>query len=131
MIVVDASAVLEVLLNTADADRVADRLFTRGETLHAPHLIDLEVAQVLRRYVRGGEVDSERALEALSDFAALQVSRYPHDFLLPRICQLRNNATAYDAGYLILAEVLDCPLVACDQALAGVPGHAAQVQVTV
>ena len=129
MIVIDASAVLEVLLNTPNATRLAERLFAPGETLHAPHLIDLEVAQVLRRYARGGEIDTQRGSEALSDLAGLQLSRYPHDFLLPRIWQLRNNASAYDAAYLALAEMLDCPLITCDQALVGVPGHTAEVQV--
>jgi predicted nucleic acid-binding protein len=129
LIVADASAVLEVLLNTPGAARVSERLFTPGETLHAPHLIDLQVAQVLRRYARTGEIDAQRGSEAISDLAELPLARYAHEFLLPRIWQLRNNVTAYDAAYLALAEVLDCPLLTCDRALADVPGHTAEVQV--
>ena len=67
MIVVDASAMLEVLLNTPAGARVADRLSAAGETLHAPHLLDLEVAQVLRRYAASGEIDPQRGAQALDD----------------------------------------------------------------
>lgn len=129
MIVVDASAALEVLLDIAGARGVAERLFAPGETLHAPHLIDLEVAQVLGRYARKGSLEDRRALEALADLAALPIARYPHDFLLPRIWELRDNVNAYDAAYLALAEVLDCPLLTCDRALARIPGHGAAVEV--
>jgi predicted nucleic acid-binding protein len=55
VIVIDASALLEVLLNTPASGKVAERLFAGNDTLHAPHLIDLEVAQVLRRYTHFGE----------------------------------------------------------------------------
>jgi predicted nucleic acid-binding protein len=75
LIVVDASAVLEVLLNTPGAARVSERLFTPGETLHAPHLIDHEVAQVLRRYARTGEIDAQRGSEAITDLAELPLAR--------------------------------------------------------
>jgi predicted nucleic acid-binding protein len=118
VIVVDASAILEVLLGTRDGARVAERLFTPGETLHAPHLLDLEVAQVLRRYALAGELDAPRGLAALEDLADLPLTRYPHDLLLPRIWELRRNLTAYDAAYVALAEVLAAPLVTRDAALA-------------
>ena len=83
MIVVDASALLEALLRTPAAKAVEDRLFAAGQTLHAPHLIDLEVAQVIRRYAAIGEIDSERGRAALADLADFPLRRYPHDFLLP------------------------------------------------
>jgi predicted nucleic acid-binding protein len=127
MIVVDASAILELLLNTACGSRVAGRLFARGETLHAPHLLDLEVAQVLRRYSRSGELSPERSREALLDFLDLPVNRYPHDLLLNRIWELRHNLTAYDDAYVALAEALDAPLLTCDQRLSTTTGHDAEI----
>ena len=128
MIVVDASALLEVLLNTPAAARVGERLFAAGETLHAPHLLDLEVAQVLRRYSASGELGPERGLQALEDLADLPLSRYPHTLFLPRIWELRHNVTAYDATYLALAEILAAPLVTRDAALASAAGHSARIE---
>ena len=128
MIVVDASAILEVLLGTPDGVRVGERLFTSGETLHAPHLLDLEVAQVLRRYALAGELDSARGLEALEDLADLPLTRYPHVMLLQRIWELRRNLTAYDAAYVALAEALTAVLVTRDAALASARVHRASVE---
>ena len=129
MIAVDASAILEVLLRTDRGSRIEDRLLSRGDSLHAPHLLDVEVAQVLRRYAAAGNVTSERGLQALTDLVDLPIHRYPHDVLLPRIWELRHNVTAYDAAYLVLAETLPAPLVTCDGRLASAPGHAARVEV--
>jgi predicted nucleic acid-binding protein len=128
VIVVDASAVLEVLLNTPDATRVGERLFAAGETLHAPHLLDLEVAQVLRRYGASGLLTEDRGLQALEDLADLPVERYPHHLFLERIWRLRHNLTAYDAAYVALAEALAVPLVTRDRALLKA-GHRARVEV--
>src|SRR6202012_1006478 len=127
VIVVDASALLEVLLRTPAAVAVEERLFVPGETLYAPHLIDVEVTTVIRRYAANGELDSERGRQALSDLADFPVRRYPHDFLLARIWDLRNNLTAYDAVYVALAEALEAPLVTRDKRLAAAAGHRAQV----
>lgn len=129
MIVIDASAMLEVLLGTETGARVEDRLLSRGESVHAPHLLDVEVAQVLRRYAAAGELSAERGLEALTDLADFPVHRYSHDILLPRIWELRHNLTAYDAAYLALAETLPAPLLTCDARLASAPRHAAKVEV--
>lgn len=128
MIVVDASAVLEALLRTPVARAVERRLFDPRETLHAPHLLDVEVAQVVRRYAANGEIDNERGRAALVDLADLPVRRYPHDFLLPRVWDLRNNLTAYDAVYVALAEALDAPLLTRDRRLAAAAGHHARVE---
>ena len=128
MIVVDASALLEALLRTPAADSVEDRLFAPGQTLHAPHLLDVEVAQVIRRYAANGEIDGERGRMALADLADFPLRRYPHDFLLPRIWDLRSNLTAYDAAYVALAEALDAPLLTRDRRLAAAAGHRAQIE---
>jgi predicted nucleic acid-binding protein len=127
LIVVDASALIEVLLRTPAADAVERRLFAPGETLHAPHLIDVEVAQVIRRYAAKGEIDDERARVALGDLGDLRLQRYPHDLLLPRVWALRNTMTAYDAVYVALAEALDAVLLTRDRRLAGAAGHHARV----
>ena len=128
MIVVDASALLEVLLRTPAANAVEARLFASDQTLHAPHLIDVEVAQVIRRYAANGDITSERGRTALVDLADLPLRRYPHTFLLPRVWGLRNNLTAYDAAYVALAEALDVVLLTCDKRLAGAPGHHARIE---
>jgi predicted nucleic acid-binding protein len=127
LIVVDASALIEVLLRTSAAKSVESHLFAPRQTLHAPHLLDIEVAQVIRRYAAKGEIDGERGRVALDDLADLRLQRYPHDFLLPRVWDLRNNLTAYDAVYVALAEVLDAALLTRDHRLAGAAGHHARV----
>ena len=109
------------------ASAVEERLFAAGQTLHAPHLLDLEVAQVVRRYAASGAIDDARGRLALADLADLPLRRYPHDFLLPRIWDLRNNLTAYDAAYVALAEALDSPLLTRDRRLAAAAGHHARV----
>ena len=128
MIVVDASALLEVLLRTSTAQAVERRLFALRETLHAPHLLDVEVAQVLRRYAVNGEIEPERGRAALADLADFPLRRYPHDFLLPRVWALRNNLTAHDAVYVALAEALEAPLLTRDRRLAAAAGHHARVE---
>jgi predicted nucleic acid-binding protein len=92
-------------------------------------LIDVEVAQVLRQQVAKGAMSDARGQEALQDFLDLALPRYPHDFLLPRVWDLRKNLTAYDAFYVALAEALGFPPVTCDANIAGAPGHSAQVDV--
>ncbi len=118
MIVVDASALLESLLRTPAAEAVDERLFRSRETLHAPHLIDVEVAQVVRRYAALGEIDPEHGRLALADLGDFPLRRYPHGVLLPRIWDLRDNMTAYDASYVALAEALDATLLTRDRRLA-------------
>ena len=128
MIVADASAVLELLLNTRAASDVAHRLLRTGESLHAPHLLDLEIAQALRRYVSVGELTPQRGKQALTDLTDFSIIRYPHDLFLSRIWELRHNVSAYDAAYLALAESLSAPLITCDARLAAAPGHRATIE---
>jgi predicted nucleic acid-binding protein len=117
-----------VLLNTPAGARIATRLFAPGETIHAPHLLDVEVASALRRYARSGELDSARGSEVLEDLSDFPLVRYPHDLFLPRIWELRDSVTAYDAVYLALAEALDATLLTRDAALASAVAHRARVE---
>jgi predicted nucleic acid-binding protein len=128
MIVVDASALLETLLRTPAAKAVEKFLFDPRQTLHVPHLLDVEIAQVIRRYAANGEIDDRRGRAALGDLADFPLHRYPHDFLLSRVWDLRNNLTAYDAVYVALAEALDAPLLTRDRRLAAASGHHARVE---
>jgi predicted nucleic acid-binding protein len=111
------------------ATSVAGRIAPRAESLHAPHLLDLEVAQVVRRYHRAGILDEDRGRTALRDLGALDIERHAHDVLLPRIWQLRDVATACDAAYLALAEALGAPLLTLDERLGRARGHRARIEV--
>ena len=128
MIVVDASAVLELVLRTEKGKKVEARLLVSAESLHAPHLIDVEVTQALRRLVQLKEITAERGKQALNDHAALNIKRAAHEEMLGRLWQLRDSVTAYDATYVALAEVLDAPLITCDSKLARSHGHRAIVE---
>jgi predicted nucleic acid-binding protein len=127
VIVVDASAMLDALLRPRSHTARA-RLFAEGESLHAPHVIDLEVVQVLRRLANAGEIEPARARAALDDLADAPVHRYAHDILVQRIWELRHNLTAYDAAYIALAEELDAPILTRDRKLASAAGHRARIE---
>lgn len=129
MIVVDVSALLEFLLQTPLGARVEGRLFREDDELHAPHLVDVEVTQGLRRLGRTGEVSSGRADEAITNLADLDLHRHPHLDLLGRASKLRDNITAYGSMYVALAEAMDAPIVTCDGPLAKAPGHRARIEV--
>ena len=129
MIVLDASAALDWLLQTSAGQQIEKRIFSRNESLHAPHILDVEVSQVLRHLVREGTVPELRAEQALDDLLDLRLTRYPHFVLLPRIWQLRHNLSAYDAAYVALAESLAGPLITRDARLASASGHKARVEV--
>jgi predicted nucleic acid-binding protein len=129
VIVVDASALLEFLLQTPIGARVEARLFRVEDELHSPHLVDVEVTQGLRRLVRAGEVSADRAAEAITDLVDFDLHRHSHLDLLARAWKLRQNVTAYDAMYIALAEALDASIVTCDAPLARAPGHRARIEV--
>lgn len=127
--VLDASAVVELLLGSRRGEAVAAAVQQAGAEsgLHAPDLMDVEVAQVLRRYVARNLLPEARAAGVVSLLQRLPVTRYPGRILLPRIWALRENLTAYDAAYVSLAEALGAPLLTCDERLARSPGHGAVV----
>jgi predicted nucleic acid-binding protein len=123
MLVVDASACVSFLLGDDDADWVRER-FRSESVLHAPALIDFEVASALRSLS-----DRRRFVAATEDLRAMRLVRYPGEPLLPRMWELRGHLTAYDAAYVALAEVLDAPLVTLDRRLARSGGHAAAIEI--
>jgi predicted nucleic acid-binding protein len=129
MIVLDASAAIDWLLQTPAGLRIEQRIYARQDTLHTVHLLDVEFVQVLRRLVREGTLTPRRAVEAIEDMAALRIARYPPVLLLQRIWRLRQNLSAYDAAYVALAEELQAPLITRDRRIAAAPGHAAAVEV--
>jgi predicted nucleic acid-binding protein len=117
MIVVDASAALSGLLNAGPARRAL-----AAEQLHAPHLVDPEVANGLRRATGSQQLDARAAWTALSTWRRLGMTRYAVFPLLDRIWELRGNLSAYNASYVALAELLDCALLTADARLARAPG---------
>jgi predicted nucleic acid-binding protein len=129
VIVVDASVAVDILLQLDAAEVLMDSMFSETETLHAPQLMDIEVAQVIRRYWRAGDITAARGMQAIEDLQDLPITRYAHEPLLDRIWQLRANATAYDAAYLALAEALGAVVLTRDKALARVPGVKVVVEV--
>jgi predicted nucleic acid-binding protein len=128
VIVVDASAFLAVLLNTDAGRRVAEVIWSPATSLHAPRLLDIEVLQVLRRHVLSGAMTAERGAIGLEALGQLDIARYGHEELLPRIWTLKQNLSAFDAAYIALAEALDAPLLTLDARLASAPGHQAEVR---
>lgn len=129
MIVLDASAAIEFLLNTPLGERVGDRVSEAGESLHAPHLLDVEVLHVVRRLRAGGTLGERRAAQVLADLSDLPLVRYSHQDLIGRAWTMRATVSAYDAMYVALGEALDAPVLTCDGRLARAHGHQAEVEV--
>jgi predicted nucleic acid-binding protein len=124
LIVVDASAVVAALLHAGEArNRLAD------DALSAPHLLDSEIAEVLRRLVRRGQVRADDATRALATWRRIAVSRYATIGMIERIWELRHNTSAYDAASIALAEQLECHLITADGRLAGAPGPRCTIEV--
>jgi predicted nucleic acid-binding protein len=128
VIVLDASAAIDWLLQTPIGQQIESRIYSCGESLHAPHLLDLEIAQVLRRLVRESVVTAQRADQALQDLLSLRLTRYPHFIFLSQIWQLRHNFSAYDAAYLTLAEKLGATLLTRDVRLASAPARGVTIE---
>jgi predicted nucleic acid-binding protein len=129
MIVLDASAAVDWLLQTPPGQRIEQRIYARQDTLHSVHLLDVEFVQVLRRLVREGTLGPKRAEEAIEDMAALRITRYAPVLLLQRIWRLRQNLSACDSAYVALAEKLQAPLITRDHRIAAAPGHTAAVEI--
>jgi predicted nucleic acid-binding protein len=117
VIVVDASAAIAGLLNHGPARRCLG-----ADQLHVPHLIDSEVASGLRRRVLAEQLHEDDGWAALDTWRHLAATRYALHALLGRVWQLRANLSAYDAGYVALAELLDCSLLTADARLSRAPG---------
>lgn len=121
MIVVDASVLVTALGDDAsDGQRARTRL--AGEQVVAPEVIDLEVISAWRRLCAAGQLDPDRADQAVTDLGALRMERVPHKALVRRCWELRDNITAYDAAYVALAEALRATLLTADERLANASG---------
>ena len=128
MIVLDASAACEWLAETDVGHKIAHRLQTEP-SLHAPHLLDVEVLSALRKHCRLGVMTEERARRSFLALELVPLRRYPHGPLRERIWELRHNFTIYDACYVALTEILDATLLTCDEALRHAPLHRGRVEV--
>ncbi len=129
MIVLDASAVVEIALRSGPGARIAGRIAADGGPAQAPQLLDLEVIQVLRRYAAAGLLPQDRIREAVRLLADLPIRRHGHEPFLGRVWELRESLTAYDAIYVAMAETFDATLLTRDQKLALAPGHRARIVV--
>lgn len=129
MIVLDASALIELLLGTPRGLKVAESLDNEEKSVHVPHLADVEVAQVLRRLVTAKAIGDALAGQAVDELQNLPPVRHAHDVMLDRLWAMRRNVSAYDAAYLALAEVLDATLLTCDRRLARAAARTAHVTV--
>ena len=128
MIVVDASALTEVLLRSAIGLEAEKRLIGAGDKIFAPQTIDVEVAHALRRMALHGALAGARGLEALRDIDAMGIIRIANTLLIERVWELRHNLSAYDAAYIALAELLGTTLLTRDRRLASAPGHEARIE---
>ena len=119
-----------VLLNLgAGARHIRERMEREVDGLHVPHLFEIEVLNALRHHALRRGISERRSLELLEDLATMSISRYAHTAMLPRIWELRDNVSAYDAAYIALAETLEAPLITRDARLACAPGIRATVEV--
>ena len=119
-----------VLLNLgAGARHIRERMEREVDGLHVPHLFEIEVLNALRHHALRRGISERRSLELLEDLATMSISRYAHTAMLPRIWELRDNVSAYDAAYIALAETLEAPLITRDARLARAPGIRATVEV--
>lgn len=131
MIVLDASAALDMLLGAPAATSVLDRIGDPLEPLIAPDALLVEVARVLRRHARARLIPQRRAEDLLDDLLALDVECYPTDLLIRPAWHLRDNFTLDDALYVALADLTDATLLTTDAKLAAAARRIARVDVVV
>ena len=117
MLVADASAVVAALLNAKARSALGGDL-----QVHAPHLMDCEVASALRSRVRRGKLDRRAGWDLLEHYRRLGITRHSTFPMFDRIWELRNNLSVYDAAYVALAETLDCTLLTGDARITRAPG---------
>jgi predicted nucleic acid-binding protein len=128
VIVTDASFLVMALGDDGRGGAEA-RARLRGEELVAPHLVDVEVASALRRAALTGSTSQQRARQILQDLEDLPIERIAHSTVLPRVWELRDNYSAYDACYVAVAELFHTPLVTCDAKMAGGTGARCRFEV--
>jgi len=129
VIVLDASAVVELLLDTVAGRRVSLLIGDPAIGVHVPHLLDVEVTSALRRLVHERVIEEEEAEQAIEDLLALDLQRHSHEALLERAWALRRNLTVYDATYVALAAALGGTLITCDHRLAKAPRLTPRIEV--
>lgn len=115
-LVVDASVVVAALVDSDEMGRWAEEVLLSGH-LAAPHLMPVEVANILRRSVRGGDVSGDSASLAHADLQDIRVELFPYGAVASRAWDLRDNLTLYDAWYVAVAEMLDAELATLDRRL--------------
>ena len=113
MIVVDASCAVDILIGS-ERGHAARSLIERDGDPVAPHLLDAEVAGVIRQQRLLGSIDATTASQAIDDLSSWPIERFGHSGLLARAWELRDNVRTWDAFYVALAEVLDAPLLTAD-----------------
>ena len=129
MIVLDASVAVDLLIKPAAETRELRARIRAAGIVYAPHLMDAEVTNTLRRHLLRGQIDQVSARRAVRRLAGMQVRWRPHRALLGRALALRDQLTAYDAIYVAMAEATGATLLTRDARLARVTGHRARVEV--
>lgn len=112
-VVVDASVVVAALIDAGPAGAWAESILMSG-SLAAPHLMPVEVANVLRRSALAGDISAAAASLAHDDLVSLRVELFPYSSCASRVWELRSTVTAYDAWYVAVAEILGANLATLD-----------------
>jgi predicted nucleic acid-binding protein len=120
-LVIDASMVVAALFDAGPAGAWADSLLESTD-LAAPHLMPVEVANILRRAAQAGDISTDVAALAHGDLIQLGVALFPYEPFGERVWELRDNMTTYDAWYVAVAEGLNAPLATLDGRLVGLAG---------